>query len=53
MKTIVERNELFITTLMVFSRQDEKFQKIIYDQIINSSCVETLALVRRKKEIFV
>jgi hypothetical protein len=53
MKTIVERNELFVTTLVVFSRQDKKFQKIIYDQIINSSCIETLALVRRKKKRFI
>ncbi len=48
MKTISERNELFITTLLVFSRHNEKFQKIIYDQIINSSCIETLAQVREK-----
>ena len=49
MKTISERHELFITTLFVFSReQDEKLRMIIYDQIINSGCVETLARVRRK-----
>lgn len=52
MKMISERNELFLTTLVVFCKQEEQFQKIIYEQIINSSCVETLAQVRRKLEIF-
>ncbi|CAF0816034.1 unnamed protein product [Adineta steineri] len=43
MKTISERIELFLATLFVFSRQqDNKFRIIIYDQILNSSCVETL-----------
>jgi hypothetical protein len=49
MKRMTERNELFVTTLLVFCRQDEKFQKIIYDQMINSSCVETLAQVKEKR----
>ncbi len=48
MRTISERNELFITTLLIFSRENEKFQKIIYDQILNSGCVETLIRVREK-----
>ncbi|CAF2648192.1 unnamed protein product [Rotaria sp. Silwood2] len=44
MRTISERTELFITTLFVFSRQqNEKLQMIIYDQINNSGCIETLA----------
>ncbi|CAF1263126.1 unnamed protein product [Rotaria sordida] len=43
MRTISARNELFITTLFVFSRQqNEKLQMIIYDQIIYSGCIETL-----------
>ncbi len=46
MRILSERNELFLTTLYVFSRQqDEKLRTIIYDQIINSSCIETLAQV--------
>ncbi|CAF0899697.1 unnamed protein product [Rotaria sp. Silwood1] len=44
MRTISERNEVFITTLFVFSRQqNEKLKMFIYDQIINSGCIETLA----------
>ena len=47
MKSIAERNELFVTTLFVFSRrQDDKYQRLIYDQIINSNCLETLVQVR-------
>jgi len=46
MKTMLERNELFVTTLLVFAQQNEKFQGVIYDQMINSGCVETLAQVR-------
>ncbi|CAF3458582.1 unnamed protein product [Rotaria sp. Silwood1] len=43
MRTISERNEVFITTLFVFSRQqNEKLKMFIYDQIINSGCIETL-----------
>lgn len=49
MRTLSERSELFVTTLFVFSRQqDDKLRTIIYDQIINSSCIETLAQVRKK-----
>ncbi len=46
MKTIPERNELFVTTLLVFAQRNDKFQGMIYDQMINSGCVETLAQVR-------
>lgn len=46
MKTMPERSELFVTTLLVFAQQNEKFQEVIYDQMINSGCVETLAQVR-------
>ncbi|UJR28689.1 hypothetical protein I4U23_009918 [Adineta vaga] len=43
MKHIPERYEIFVTTLFVFTQQqDENFQVIIYDQIINSNCIETL-----------
>ncbi|CAF3707814.1 unnamed protein product [Rotaria socialis] len=43
MKTTPERIELFITTLFVFCRQqNEKLQMSIYDQIIDSGCIETL-----------
>lgn len=50
MKNITKRNELFLTTLFVFCRQDEKFQKIVYEQIINSSCVETLVQVNKQQK---
>jgi hypothetical protein len=53
MKMLPERNELFLTTLVVFSRQyDEKYQMIIYDQIINSGCIEILAQVGGMRENF-
>jgi hypothetical protein len=54
MKNIVERKELFVTTLFVFSRQgEEHIRRIIWDQIINSNCVEILAQVREKCLFFV
>ncbi len=45
MKMIPERNELFVTTLLVFAQRNEKFQGVIYDQMMNSGCVEILAQV--------
>ncbi len=48
MKTMLERNELFVTTLLVFAQQNEKFQGMIYDQMINSGCVETSGGARKK-----
>ena len=54
MKNITERNELFVTTLFVFSRQEEEhIRRIIFDQIINSNCVEILAQVRERDKMFV
>lgn len=47
MKIFSERNELFLTTLLVFCQRKERFQGIIYDQMIDSGCVETIAQVRR------
>ena len=48
MKTIPERIELFVTTLLVFAQRNEKFQEVIYDQMIDSGCVEILVQVREK-----
>ncbi|CAF0936298.1 unnamed protein product [Adineta ricciae] len=43
MKTSPERYEIFLTTLFVFCRQrDEKVRGMVHEQLINSSCVETL-----------
>jgi hypothetical protein len=46
MKMIPERNELFVTTLLVFAQRNEKFRGVIYDQMMNSGCVEIFAQVR-------
>lgn len=52
MKNFNERHELFITTLLIFSQQqNEKLQMIIYDQIYNSGCIETLVRVRKEFKI--
>lgn len=48
MKMISERMDLFVTTLFVFCQRIERFQKHIYDQMINSGCVEIIAQVMRK-----
>lgn len=49
MRNISERNELFVATLFVFTRQRNRlYQTIIYDQINDSGCIETLVQVSRK-----
>ena len=47
MKMISERSDLFLTTLFVFCQRNERFQRVIYDQMINSGCVEVIAQVMR------
>lgn len=47
MKTIAERKEFFIMSLLVFTQRKERFQSVIFDQMIHSGCVEIIAQVRR------
>lgn len=43
MKSIGERHELFLTTLFVFSRQNnERFRQIIQDDLIQSGCLPVI-----------
>ena len=48
MKMHSDRHELCLTTLAVFSQQNEPYRKRIYEQMFNSSCVELLVEVKRK-----